>query len=130
MYYQGHTTISIRFNLKYKLLRNFILVQAETTWLPVNDNYKEINLESEKMEIYGHWFNMKNLLFLRKSVSGSYPTSKTQFLPFHIFLKYFQMKVLILIYDLKLLIAKLWSLNIVYYQFHLKWEFRNEIPHN
>ena len=50
-------------------------MQAETTWLPVNDNYKEINLESEKMEIYGHWFNMKNLLSLRKSVSGSYPTS-------------------------------------------------------
>ena len=85
-------------------------MQAETTWLPVNDNYKEINLESEKMEIYGHWFNMKNLLSLRKRVSGSYPTSKTQFLPFHISLKYFQMKVLILIYDLKLLIEKLWSL--------------------
>ena len=112
MYYQGQKTIKIRFNLKYKLFRNLILVQAETTWLPVNDNYKEINLESEKMEIYGHWFNMKNLLSLRKSVSGSYPTSKTQFLPFHIYLKYFQMKVLILIYDLKLLIEKLWSLNI------------------
>ena len=91
-------------------MRNLILVQAETTWLPVNDNYKEINLESEKMEIYGHWFNMKNLLSLRKSVSGSYPTSKTQFLPFHIYLKYFQMKVLIFIYDLKFLIEKLWSL--------------------
>ena len=75
MYYQGQKTIKIRFNLKYKLFRNLILVQAETTWLPVNDNYKEINLESEKMEIYGHWFNMKNLLSLRKSVSGSYPTS-------------------------------------------------------
>ena len=35
---------------------------------------------------------------------------KTQFLPIHIYLKYFQMKVLILIYDTKLLIEKLWSL--------------------
>ena len=49
-------------------------MQAETTWLPVNDNYKEINLESEEMEIYGHWFNMKKLLLLRKTVSASYPT--------------------------------------------------------
>ena len=49
-------------------------MQAEATWLPVNDNYKEINLESEEMEIYGHWFNMKKLLSLRKTVSASYPT--------------------------------------------------------
>jgi hypothetical protein len=55
-------------------LENLILVQAEATWLPVNDNYKEINLESEEMEIYGHWFNMKKLLSLRKTVSASYPT--------------------------------------------------------
>ena len=74
LYYQGQKTIKIRFNLKYKLFRNLILVQAETTWLPVNDNYKEINLESEEMEIYGHWFNMKKLLSLRKTVSASYPT--------------------------------------------------------
>ena len=43
------------------------------TWLPVNENYKEINLDSQEMENYGHWFNMKKLLSLRKNVSSSYP---------------------------------------------------------
>lgn len=37
-----------------------------STWLPVNDNYKEINLDSQEMENYGHWFNVKTLLSLRK----------------------------------------------------------------
>ena len=44
----------------------------DATWLPVNDNYKEINLDSQEMDNHGHWFNMKKLLSLRKNVSSSY----------------------------------------------------------
>ena len=36
--------------------------QAETTWLPVNENYKEINLAVQNHQFSGHWFNFKTLL--------------------------------------------------------------------
>ena len=96
--------------------------------MPVNDNYKEINLESEKMEIYGHWFNMKNLLSLRKSVSGSYPTSNKYTI--------FTFSHLFEIFSDESLDSHLWSkvvnwkameFKYIAYQIHLKWDFRNKI---
>ena len=35
-----------------------------TTWLPVNENYHEVNLESQEYQFHGHWFNFKTLLGL------------------------------------------------------------------
>ena len=43
---------------------------ADSTWLPLNDNYKETNLESEQMETNSHWQNMQTLLSLRKSTEA------------------------------------------------------------
>ena len=35
-----------------------------TTWLPVNENYLDVNLESQEYQFSGHWFNFKTLLGL------------------------------------------------------------------
>ena len=35
-----------------------------TTWLPVNENYRQVNLESQEYQFHGHWFNFKTLLGL------------------------------------------------------------------
>ena len=35
-----------------------------TTWLPVNENYPDVNLESQEYQFSGHWFNFKTLLGL------------------------------------------------------------------
>merc|ERR1712080_474525 len=39
---------------------------ANQTWLPVNPNYKYINVESEKMNNESHWNIFKSILDVRK----------------------------------------------------------------
>ena len=40
---------------------------ANSTWLPVNPNFHEINVENESFQDFGYWFNYQKLLELRQT---------------------------------------------------------------